>query len=396
MKHLLAALLLLVSPALADTPAYIAAEYRRQAAAALTKLNDTLEKATTPLIARLVTSGDTAGAEQLSAQLKAKLAGGHVPTPQASATLLFAQYDQARIKALEPVQKAGLARIESMLKNTASASKLETVTELGRVRAEIEAGNVSAVADSSAGMPKTNAEVPAAVAPAVAGASKPVSELVKSLGGTCVNGSGGEEISFVRASLTAADLLQMGSARRMKIFSWNGGTGLTDEGLAAFAGMKNLTNLFLWGAGRLTDEGLKHLADCDKLEVLNIGSNGDGITGTGFESLGQCQALRQLTLNALPKIEGQNLRYLAKLKSFEILFLSGCKGVKDADMEWVGQMLTLKTLHLGNTSVTDAGLAKLTGLRHLKELFVSAPQVTPEGLEVLKKIRPYLVVTFAK
>ena len=399
MKYLLLAAILLVSfsSALADTPAQIAADYRKAAASALTKLNDTLEKAATPLIAKLVSSGDTDGAEKLSTQLKAKLAGEPVPTPQASATLLFAQYDQARQKTLEPVQKASIARIEGMLKNTAGAPKLETVTELGRVRAEIEAGNAAAVADSSALPPRTSAAaVPSSGMPAAGAPRQSVSELVKSLGGTCVNGSDGEEITFSHTTLSTPDLLQIGVTKRIKSFKWISGGGLTDEGMAAFEGMKNLDYLFLWAMGPITDAGLKHLGGCAKLELLNIGGNGDGITGTGFESLGQCKSLRELTLNALPKIEGQNLRFLSKLKSLENLRLSGCKGVTDADMEWIAQMSQLKSLYLGNTSVTDAGLAKLTGLRHLKELIVSAPLVTPAGAEVLKKVRPYLEVTFAK
>ncbi len=59
-------------------------------------------------------------------------------------------------------------------------------------------------------------------------------------------------------------------------------------------------------------------------------------------------------------------------------------------------MTNLKSLHVGNTSVTDAGLARLLGLRHLKELTVTAPLVTPAGVEVLTKARPYLAVTFTK
>ena len=391
MKHLLLALLLAVSAAsaLADTPAQISADFRKLADAALSKLNGMLEKATTPLIAKLVSSGDVAGAERLTTQFKSKLAGEPVPTPQASATLLFAQYDQARAKALEPVQKACIARIESLLKPGSGSPKLEMVTELGKVRAEIEAGNPAAQTESAA-------VTSATVTPTSAGAAKSVSELVKSLGGTCVNSSEGEEISFVSKNLTTEELLQIGAAKRLKVFTWNGGTGMTDEGLAAFAGMKNLSGLFLWSTGRITDAGLKHLSGCEKLEALNIGANGDNITGTGFESLGQCKSLRQLTLNALPKIDGQNLRFLVKLKSFENLRLSACKLINDADMEWVGQMTQLIYLHLGNTSVTDAGLAKLSGLRHLKELTVSAPLVTPEGVKVLTQVRPYLVVTFAK
>ena len=148
MKHLLPLALLLVSfaTALADTAEKIAEDYRKQSAAALAKVNGMQEKAATPLIAKLISGGDSAGAEKLTAQLQAKLAGEAVPTPQASATLLFAQYDQARIKELEPVKKASFARIDSLLK-AGGTPRLETVTELGKLRAEIEAGATTPTAE---------------------------------------------------------------------------------------------------------------------------------------------------------------------------------------------------------------------------------------------------------
>ncbi len=146
MKHLLLTLLLVAfasTCALADSPEAILKDYQKQSAAALTKLNGTLEQAATPLIATLIKGGDTAGAEQLTAQLKAKLAGESVPAPQASATLLFAQYDQARAKALEPAQKAAVARIDTLLSGK-EGKDLDMVTALGKVRVEIEAGKLAA------------------------------------------------------------------------------------------------------------------------------------------------------------------------------------------------------------------------------------------------------------
>lgn len=150
MNHLrlLAALLLATfSSALADSPQTIRKDYYKQAAQAVEHLNQTLEKATTPLIAALVKAGDTAGTELLNTQLKAKLAGNPVLIPHASATLLFAQYDQARAKALEPVKKASIARIESLLRAAGGAS-LDTVTELGKVREEIDGGIVLVAHDT--------------------------------------------------------------------------------------------------------------------------------------------------------------------------------------------------------------------------------------------------------
>jgi hypothetical protein len=145
MKHLpllLAAALLLATSALADSPDAILKDYRTRFAQAVERLNQSLEKVVTPVISKLVASGDTAGAELLTSQLKTKLAGEPVELPQASAAYLFTLYDEARAKALAPVQKSSITRIESLLK-TAGGPKLETITELGKVRAEIAAGRIS-------------------------------------------------------------------------------------------------------------------------------------------------------------------------------------------------------------------------------------------------------------
>lgn len=144
MKHLLFALLLAAATttsALADSPEAILKDYRTRATQAVERLNQSLEKAATPIITKLVASGDTAGAEELTGQLKNKLAGEPVAAPQASAVQLFSLYDEARAKALAPVQKSSIARIDSLLK-TAGGPKIETVTELGKVREEIEAGSI--------------------------------------------------------------------------------------------------------------------------------------------------------------------------------------------------------------------------------------------------------------
>ena len=149
MKQLLLALLLVSfasTSALADSPEAILKDYRKQAAQAVERINQSLEKAATPLITKLVQQGDTAGAEQLTQEMKAKIAGETIAKPQASAVQLFALYDDARAKALAPVQKSSIARIDSLLK-IAGGAKLETITELGKVRAEVEGASTGAERD---------------------------------------------------------------------------------------------------------------------------------------------------------------------------------------------------------------------------------------------------------
>lgn len=149
MKHLhlpaAAAVLLLATSALADTAARIASDYHKQAAKALERVNETLEKATVPLIVDLVKSGDGAGAEALREQLKSKLAGEPVLKPQAAAAVLFLSYDTARLKALEPVQKAAISRIDAMLGGS-EGRKLEVVTELAQVREAIQLSGITGTA----------------------------------------------------------------------------------------------------------------------------------------------------------------------------------------------------------------------------------------------------------
>lgn len=127
--------------ALAETPDQIAADYRAKAKTALEKVNATLEKATVPIIAELVKAGDTTGADEVKAQLKAKQDGEPVMKPHAKAANLFTLYDAARLRAVEPIQQATIRKLDAVLAG-ADGMKLEIVDAVKTVRAEIEAGKI--------------------------------------------------------------------------------------------------------------------------------------------------------------------------------------------------------------------------------------------------------------
>lgn len=127
--------------AFAETPDQIAADYRAKAKAALEKVNATLEKATVPILADLVKAGDTAGADEVKAQLKAKQDGEPVAKPHAKAANLFALYDAARLRALDPIQQATIRKLDAVLAG-ADGKKLEIVDAVKTVRAEVEAGKI--------------------------------------------------------------------------------------------------------------------------------------------------------------------------------------------------------------------------------------------------------------
>jgi len=142
MKTLSILLLALVTvTALAETPDQIAADYRAKAKTALEKVNATLERATVPIIADLVKTGDTAGADEVKAQLKAKQDGEPVAKPHAKAANLFTLYDAARLRALDPIQQATIRKLDAVLA-AADGKKLEVVDAVKTVRAEVEAGKI--------------------------------------------------------------------------------------------------------------------------------------------------------------------------------------------------------------------------------------------------------------
>lgn len=139
----LAAVLTAAATFAADTPEQIAADYREKSAAAIKRINETLEKAAVPIVADLVKKGDTVGAQTVQDQLKQLMAGEIVMTPHASLVPLAASYGKARQTALAPVQKSTVGRIEALL-GTSEGKKLEVVAALGKVREEVEAGRTVA------------------------------------------------------------------------------------------------------------------------------------------------------------------------------------------------------------------------------------------------------------
>src|SRR5262249_20881252 len=77
---------------------------------------------------------------------------------------------------------------------------------------------------------------------------------------------------------------------------------------------------------QVTDEGMKHLADCKQLRILWVAST--AITDKGLQHLGKCQDLQSLSLDRT-KVSDEGLKHLGRIKHLHYLALSGCKGVSD-------------------------------------------------------------------
>lgn len=150
-----------------------------------------------------------------------------------------------------------------------------------------------------------------------------------------------EQVGFSHTRIHNRGLASVKDMTQLRSLTFSNCQGITDEGVAHFTDLTNLTNLKLYREDSLygrdpmeelvTDAGLDHLTGLVRLEHLNL--MGQKITDVGLE----------------------RLKGLTNLKR---LFLSG-EGITDAGLEHLNGLTQLQWLHLFETKVTPTRLAVL-------------------------------------
>jgi hypothetical protein len=128
-----------------------------------------------------------------------------------------------------------------------------------------------------------------------------------------------------------------------------------DSGLLTLPQFPNLVGVSLVGT-KITDRGLKVLCGLSSLRELDL-SACRGVTAAGLAEL------RSVPLHQL------SLRYQAS--------------ATDAVCEAIGQIKTLRQLHLTGTTVSNEGIARLTALADLQLLMLNETKVTAKALHLL-------------
>ena len=204
-------------------------------------------------------------------------------------------------------------------------------------------------------------------------------------------------------------------------------SGVGDEGLRHLRTLVNLRRLSAGNSG-VTDEGLAHLEGMTRLEYLNLDnaqdhrcraspsqvdggaqasvSLGTGITEKGFahlEGLGELETIDVLfgvgdvglaALAKLPslknvKIDGKSisekgLALLTTMESLEELYVDNTDRM-DAIIAGLPELPGIKTLTLG-TGLTDDGLLRLRGMPSLCDLTIGRTAITAKGLDALAQL----------
>ena len=162
---------------------------------------------------------------------------------------------------------------------------------------------------------------------------------------------------------------------------------VTDTGLAALRGTKNLRFVNLAYSPEFTDAGFAHLSDNRGLQRLDLW--GTNITKQGLEYFTDFPDLRDLRLGDT-QLSAEDLSILkryASLQKLEMLMLSLTQA-DDSTLAILSGASQLGQLNLEQTNINDVGLEYLEQNRNLRNLYLNKTPVTTEGIRRLAQALP--------
>jgi Leucine-rich repeat (LRR) protein len=174
-----------------------------------------------------------------------------------------------------------------------------------------------------------------------------------------------------------------------------GGAKDVDAALPFLANLPSLRSVDLSvakGAESVTDAGLVHFAEMDRLQQLNLANT--RISDKGLEQLQSLAALRSLDLHDT-LVTDVGMKCLRGLTALQKLSLWG-DHITDSGLAQIKGLTALDDLDLGSTRVTAAGLETLKGLTNLKHLDLRNSKVNDAGFEAIKKALPTAKIDFNK
>ena len=167
-------------------------------------------------------------------------------------------------------------------------------------------------------------------------------------------------------------------------------TPLNDSGLLAISQVP-ISGRLWFAHTRFTDAGAVSLKNQTTLKRCGIGSTDTASSGEAVA------ALAGLPLEDLSLLDNQatpvGLAHAARITTLRRLDVLHAPTVTDDSLLSIAQMPALEEFILGSAVITDAGLETLAASKSLKKLTLSGlKQITPAGIEQLRKARPEWVI----
>lgn len=153
-----------------------------------------------------------------------------------------------------------------------------------------------------------------------------------------------------------------------------------DKGIAQFKELKSLRVIDLRVSPLVTDAAMETLLALSELRAVRL--TGGNVTDAGVATLLDLPRLTELDVRNCRGVTKSGIEQLVGKKTLRVLKIGGPK-IDDDVLEVVGRMENLTGLSLDNCNVTDAGVAKLSGLPLASFTIYQSSAVTDQGLEVL-------------
>jgi len=158
---------------------------------------------------------------------------------------------------------------------------------------------------------------------------------------------------------------------------------LTDRGLALLAEASRLEEAFFEPSSnaRITPHGVRNLTKLKRLRKLVWGLPAPEDV---MEVMGELRSLRELHL-AESGVTHAGLRRIVGLENLEKLYLENV-GVDDAGTDFLPRLRKLRVIDLEGSRVGDATAARLAKMEHLREISLGGTRVTDNGLKHLASL----------
>ena len=162
----------------------------------------------------------------------------------------------------------------------------------------------------------------------------------------------GDELSALPAETTDVkgedvvdrDLAGIDRLANLSVVYLDGCSNLTDAALVHVSKIAGLRELYITGDG-ITDDGLAALSGCKDLVEFGLDAP---VTGEGFGHLKCLPALAELHLPLCSKLEPENLALLAELPELTKLGFYSCRRMTDGWLDILPAITGLRVLELRN------------------------------------------------
>lgn len=235
-----------------------------------------------------------------------------------------------------------------------------------------------------------------------------------------------ETLDLSHTRITDEGLLRLKAAPKIRDLSLFYAEWITDQGMTAIRDWKHLKRLNVRGT-RISDGTLELVGKLTDLEALDIAHT--SVTDNGLEQLITLVHLKELALGR-GRLTYKALGILRMLPTLTSLDLSGARpvppdmgtnragpGIPEDALRAIAELKELRVLKLGHSNIAGSGLRILSALdkverlglegcrriddaaagelvswRSLKYLDLQDTQVTPAGVEALRKAKPALSI----